>query len=137
MGNPRTAAGPEAPVRDVMASVAIDVSLTDSLASVAELMVENDVGALPILAGGSLKGILTERDLVRAMAEGTDPDEERVGERMTVQVESVSSTTPIERATELMLQGGIRHLPVVDGEKLVGMLSIRDLLTAYATFTSE
>jgi CBS domain-containing protein len=137
MGNPRTAAGPQAPVRDVMASVTIEVGLTDTLTAVAELMAENDVGALPILAGGRLQGIVTERDLVRAMADSADTDAERVSDRMTIEVESVPPDTPIEVATGRMLQGGIRHLPVVDGERLVGMVSIRDLLTAYATFSQD
>jgi CBS domain-containing protein len=137
MGNPRTAAGPHAPVREVMASVTIEVGLTDTLASVAELMAENEVGALPIVSGGRLDGIVTERDLVRAMAEGVDPEEERASDRMTMQIEAVPSDTPIEVATDRMLEGGIRHLPVVDGSKLVGMISIRDLLTAYATFTQD
>lgn len=137
MGNPRTAAGPQAPIREVMASVTIEVGVTDSLANVAEQMAENEVGALPILTGGKLQGIITERDLVRAMAEGADPDEERAGDRMTMQLEAVPSDTPIEVATERMLEGGIRHLPVVDGTKLVGMVSIRDLLTAYATFSHD
>src|SRR5687767_8609727 len=112
MGNPRTAAGPQAPVRDVMASVTIEVGLTDTLTAVAELMAENDVGALPILAGGRLQGIVTERDLVRAMADSADTDAERVSDRMTIEVESVPPDTPIEIATGRMLQGGIRHLPV-------------------------
>jgi CBS domain-containing protein len=137
MGNPRTAAGPQAPVREVMASVTIEVGLTDTLAAVAELMAENEVGALPIVSGGRLDGIVTERDLVRAMAEGVDPEEERASDRMTMQIEAVPSDTPIEVATDRMLEGGIRHLPVVDGSKLVGMISIRDLLTAYATFTQD
>ena len=137
MGNPRTAAGPQAPVREVMASVTIEVGLTDSLAAVAELMAENDVGALPIISGGTLRGMVTERDLVRAIADGADPEEERAADRMTMQLESVPPDTPIEVATGRMLEGGIRHLPVVDGDKLVGMVSIRDLLTAYATFSQD
>ena len=137
MGNPRTAAGPQAPVREVMASVTIQVGLADTLATVAELMAENEVGALPIVNGGGLRGIVTERDLVRAMAEGADPDEERAADRMTMQLESVPPDTPIEVATGRMLEGGIRHLTVVEGGKLVGMVSIRDLLTAYATFSQD
>jgi CBS domain-containing protein len=134
MGNPRTAAGPQAPVRDVMAQVTISVSAADTLTSVAEHLAENDIGALPVMVGAQLRGIVTERDLIRAMAEGADPDEERAGEWMTTDVESVGPDTPIEVATGAMVDGGVRHLPVLDGERLVGMLSVRDLLTAHASF---
>lgn len=137
MGNPKTARSPQAPVRDVMASITIDASPTDTLAAVAGLMVENQVGAVPILVEGRLRGILTERDLVQAVVDAVDLDQQRAGDRMTLQPASVAADTPIEVAAGRMLEGGIRHLPVVEGARLVGIVSMRDLLAAYSTFTEE
>jgi CBS domain-containing protein len=117
-----------------MAGVTIEVGPNDTLSAAAELLAENDVGALLVTAGGQPRGIVTERDLVRAMAEGADLGDERVADRMSVQVEHVAPDAPIEMATARMLEGGIRHLPVIDGERLVGMVSMRDLLAAYASF---
>ena len=56
---------------------------------------------------------------------------------MSVQVEHVAPDVPIEVATARMVEGGIRHLPVIDGERLVGMVSIRDLLAAHASFPEQ
>jgi CBS domain-containing protein len=132
MGTSKTVSGPQAPVREVMTRIPVEVGLSDTLSSVAELMIENDVGALPVVAGGQTRGIVTERDVVRAVTDGVDVAGERASDQMTLQVESVGPDTTVEQATATMLQGGIRHLPVIDGDRLVGMLSIRDLLAAYA-----
>jgi CBS domain-containing protein len=132
MGTPKAVAGPQAPVREVMTHIPVEVGLSDGLDAVAELMAENDVGALPVVVAGELRGIVTERDVVRAVADGVDLADERVSDRMTLQVEQVGPDVSVERATAAMLDGGIRHLPVVDGERLVGMVSIRDLLATYA-----
>lgn len=137
MGNPKTATGPQAAVREVMASVTIEASPDDTLTAVAALMADNEIGALPIVAEGELRGILTERDLVRAMAHGVDPARERAGDRMSVQAQSVDPDTAIDVATGRMLEAGIRHLPVVEDGRVVGIVSMRDLLAAYSTFVEE
>ena len=137
MGNPKTATGPQAAVREVMASVTIEASPDDTLAAVAAVMADNEIGALPIVADGELRGILTERDLVRAMAHGVDAAQERAGDRMSVQAQSVGPDTAIDVATGRMLEAGIRHLPVVEGGRVVGIVSMRDLLAAYSTFVEE
>lgn len=138
MGNPRTITSLQAPVSQAMASVPIEIQVHLSIADAAALMAENDIGASPVLldnAARDLAGIISERDIIRSLADGGDPSDERVGDWMSVDLATVAPDTTIEEATELMLEGGMRHLPVVemvDGRrKVAGMLSVRDLLAAY------
>ena len=98
-----------------------------SIVEVAERMVGRDVGAVLVLDSGQLAGIMTERDLMRAVARGAR-DEAVVGDCMTRQPETIGPEETTEHAAVLMIHGGFRHLPVTDGDALVGMLSIRDLM---------
>ena len=87
------------------------------------------LGAHP-LEGQHLVGIITERDVTAAMAEGADPATTPVSDYMTPAPEVLQPDSELADATQLMLELGIRHLPVVRGGHLVGVLSIRDLLDA-------
>lgn len=138
MGNPRTITSLQAPVSEAMASVPIEIHVTVSIAEAAGLMAENDIGASPVLldnADRDLAGIISERDIIRCIAEGDDLEDERVGDWMSADLVVIEPSTTIEQATELMLEGGMRHLPVVETElgqrRVVGMVSVRDLLTTY------
>jgi CBS domain-containing protein len=93
----------------------------------AEKMAARNVGSIVVLDGGRLVGILTERDLLRAFARAT-PRETPVRQCMTPNPETCEATATLEHATVLMLHGGFRHLPIVEGERVVGMLSMRDLV---------
>jgi len=95
--------------------------------AVARRMVERNVGAVLVLEEGRLAGIMTERDLMRAVARGLN-DDVVVGECMTADPETIAPDDTIEHAAVLMIHGGYRHLPVVDGDDVVGVLSIRDLV---------
>jgi CBS domain-containing protein len=95
--------------------------------AVARRMVDRNVGAVLVLEDGRLAGIMTERDLMRAVARGLS-DETVVGECMTADPETIAPDDTIEHAAVLMIHGGFRHLPVVDGDDVVGVLSIRDLV---------
>ena len=90
-------------------------------------MAARGVGAVVVLDGERLAGILTERDLLRAVAEGHHP-EASVADWMTRGPETVESEDSTDHAAALMIHGGFRHLPVVDEGKVVGILSIRDLM---------
>jgi CBS domain-containing protein len=90
-------------------------------------MAARNVGSIVVLDGGRLVGILTERDLLRAFARAT-PRETPVRQCMTPNPETCEATATLEHATVLMLHGGFRHLPIVEGERVVGMLSMRDLV---------
>jgi CBS domain-containing protein len=97
------------------------------LTEVAERMVARDVGAVLVLEGERLVGILTERDVLRAVAGGIGAGTV-VADWMTRDPETMESDEPIRQAAVLMIHGGFRHMPIMEGEKVVGMLSIRDLM---------
>jgi CBS domain-containing protein len=95
--------------------------------SVAQRMAERNVGAVLVLEDGRLAGIMTERDLMRAVARGLR-DDAVVGDCMTANPETIVPGDTIEHAAVLMIHGGYRHLPVVEGDDVVGVLSMRDLV---------
>ncbi|HWC42380.1 MAG TPA: CBS domain-containing protein [Actinomycetota bacterium] len=96
----------------------------------ADRMSWHQVGALPVLEGQQLVGIITERDVTAAMAEGADPVITPVSDYMTAAPEVLRPDSELADAAHLMLELGIRHLPIVRGGCLVGVLSIRDVLDA-------
>ena len=98
------------------------------LADAAGRMHDNQVGSLAVLVGRDLAGIFTERDLARAIAWGADPKVTTVAEYMTTQPVSVGLDTDVHEVVLAMLELECRHLPVIDAGRLVGMVSIRDLL---------
>jgi CBS domain-containing protein len=97
------------------------------LTEVAQRMVARDVGAVLVMEGERLVGILTERDMLRAVAEGIAEDT-LVSHCMTPNPETMEHDEPIRQAAVLMIHGGFRHLPIVEGDRVVGILSIRDLM---------
>jgi CBS domain-containing protein len=94
---------------------------------VAQRMAERNVGAVLVLEDGRLAGIMTERDLMRAVARGLR-DDTVVRECMTTNPDTIAPDDTIDHAAVLVIHGGYRHLPVVDRGEVVGVLSIRDLV---------
>ena len=93
----------------------------------AKLMRQHDVGAVLIMANDVLEGILTVNDVTyRVVAEGRDPEKTVVGEVMTPDPDTVSPDTTAIEALRLMQDGGYRHLPVIDGGRVLGVVSRRD-----------
>jgi CBS domain-containing protein len=100
-----------------------------SVRDAARYMTDRRVGAVAVLDGARLVGILSERDVMgRVVALQLDPDRTRVGEVMTRELVVAQSGESHEEGLRRMKQAGCRHLPVVDGDRLVGMVSQRDLL---------
>jgi CBS domain-containing protein len=101
-------------------------------------MVSNNIGAVPVLREGELVGIFSERDIMkRVVAEGRDPARTRVSEVMTAHPLTVDIRDSIEHCMVLMKQHGFRHLPICDGKKLKGIVSLRDILLRDLTEKDE
>jgi CBS domain-containing protein len=113
--------GREAAVYQVASSVTVFEAL--------HLLAEYGVGALIVVDDGKLVGVVSERDYTRKVAlQGKNSKETTVAEIMTANVISVAPTTGTHACMTLMSQKKIRHLPVVDGAKVLGMISIRDIM---------
>ena len=102
----------------------------ESLDVAADRMSWHQVGALPVLEGQHLVGIITERDVTAAMAEGADAVTTPVSDYMTPAPEVLKPDSELADAAHLMLELGIRHLPIVRSGLLLGVVSIRDVLDA-------
>ncbi len=113
--------------RDHMSRDLLSVSPGDSLSEVAQRMVDRDVGAVLVMDGGELSGILTERDVLRAVAAGIE-ENTVVSDWMTRDPDTMAPDDTTQHAAVLMIHGGFRHLPLMEGNDVVGMLSIRDLM---------
>ena len=94
-----------------------------------KLMAEKNVGALPVLSGGSLVGIFTERDYTRKVAlQGKSSKDTRVREIIAPKIVTVTADDSVEDCMRLMTENRVRHLPVVEGANIVGIISIGDLV---------
>jgi CBS domain-containing protein len=113
--------------RNHMSRDLLTVAPGDPIGEVAKRMCDRDVGAVLVMEGESLAGILTERDVLRAVAAGIQ-DDTVVSDHMTRDPETMSPDDTTQHAAVLMIHGGFRHMPLVEGDEVVGMLSIRDLM---------
>jgi CBS domain-containing protein len=117
-------------VRDIMSTRVVTTGPDEPVAAAAAAMVQRGVGSALIMQGRFLAGILTERDVLRAVASGSDLTSSPVSAWMTRDPEPASPDTTVEDATQLMLLHGFRHLPVLEGREVRGMVSLRDLAAA-------
>ena len=107
----------------------IAVQPSDTVLQAANLMNDRNIGGVVVLDGDRLAGIFTERDVLRrVVAQGLDPAETTVAEVMTVSVITCPPDLSIEDCAAVMTTRGVRHLPVLDGDRLVGVLSLGDLV---------
>jgi CBS domain-containing protein len=105
----------------------VDASRT--VLEAARYMMEHNVGAVPVLRNGELVGILSERDIMnRVVAVGRTPGTTSVPEVMTANPRAVNAEESIEECLFIMREFGFRHLPIVDGRELKGLVSLRDVL---------
>ena len=117
-------------IREVMTRQLVSVEPSTSVAAAVTVMGMQRVGAVLVMEKGQLEGIFTERDLVRAMSHDIAASSQPVAQWMTKNPVTVGPDVPVEQALETMLAGHFRHLPVMEGESLVGVVSIRDLSAA-------
>jgi len=117
-------------VRAIFRPAVVNVDGDEPLVDAAERMQNEQVGSVVVMAGARFVGILTERDLTRAVAEGADPKVDTAGDYMTAAPAAVHLDADIHEVAATMFEFGCRHLPVVSdrGEQVIGMVSIRDLL---------
>src|SRR5947199_1503286 len=115
-------------VADVMAFRMVTVSPDDSVQVAIARMLEENVGSVAVCQGERLAGIFTERDVLRLAGEGRDFAAVRVGDVMTTQLVTLEPDDDILDAARLMGERKIRHLPVLEGENLLGMVGIREVV---------
>ncbi|MDA3628186.1 CBS domain-containing protein [Saccharopolyspora sp. WRP15-2] len=101
---------------------------SDPLAEVARKMTDDHVGALAVLDNERIVGIISERDVVRAIAERADPQESTALSFATQQLETATVSDDTKDVARRMLDAGVRHLPVKQGHMVIGVISMRDLL---------
>ena len=115
-------------VRDAMTPTVRTASPSQSVAEAARVMANEDVGSIPVVEDDRLIGILTDRDIVvRAVAEGRDPQTVMVDEIASRELVTVEPDQSLDEALKLMAQHQVRRLPVVEDERLVGMLAQADV----------
>lgn len=117
-------------VRDLMTPNVLTAGANDTVAEVAKHMAARKVGAVVLTDGGPEPiGIFTDRDFLKVAAQGLDPTKASVRDHMTTGVQSVAPRADIAEACRTMIECKFRHLPVVDKDNLIGIISMRDLLT--------
>jgi CBS domain-containing protein len=116
---------PESTLAEIVKPNFIEVAPEDTLGEVAERMTAKNVGAVVVKDFGRLIGILTERDLLKAMAARVHTSEARVRQWMTPDPITAPTDMPLDEAAQIMIDHGFRHLPVVDEGQVVGVVSLR------------
>jgi CBS domain-containing protein len=120
-------------VRDAMTNVVLTVGPDHTLRQTARLMSARRVGsAIVVDPDGAGTGIITERDILYAIGAGLDPDVARTGDHLTWDVVYAAPDWTIAEAAEAMVRGGFRHLVVLDGDEVLGVISVRDVLRVWS-----
>lgn len=115
-------------VADLMSAPVLTASPSETLAEAAGHMADHKVGSVVVVDGTRPIGILTERDLIRFAAAGHDPSATKVSEWMTEDPHTVAPATDVDAAWRILEEHGYRHLPVVEDQGLVGIVTLRDLI---------
>ncbi len=119
--------------RDIMTPEVEWVDANDTIVDVARRLTDVDVGAMPIVDGNRLRGMVTDRDIVtKVIAKGLDPAEVQARELGNGNPVTIGADDSIEDAAQTMAQHKVRRLPVIDGQAMIGMVSQADLVKALA-----
>ena len=117
-------------VRDLQPRMPVTVTKGETLGTAAKRLAEEEIGALVVFEPGGLVGVLSERDLVRAIADASDLEEIRVCEYMTDAPILIDQEAPVEEAATKMNEAAVRHLVVTENSDVCGVVSIRDVLVS-------
>jgi CBS domain-containing protein len=121
-------------VRDGMSSVVLTINPGHSLRDAANAMAERRVGAAVVMDPDQQgPGIVTERDILMSIGSGENPDRERVSDHLSADLTFAAPDWSLEAAAEAMVRGGFRHLVVVDGGQMKGILSMRDIVRCWVS----
>ena len=121
-------------VRDGMSKVVLTVNPGHTLREAARQMAERGVGAAVVMDPEQPgPGIVTERDLLESIGKGQSPDNEKVGDHLSANLTFAEPEWSLERAAEAMVRGKFRHLVVVDGGDMIGVLSMRDIVRCWVS----
>jgi CBS domain-containing protein len=119
-------------VREGMSSVVLTIGPDHTIRDAAQQMAKRGVGAAVVIDPEEQgPGIITERDILEAVAQGQSPDTERVADHLSAHLVFAAPDWSLERAAAEMVRGGFRHLVVVDGGETVGVLSMRDIVRCW------
>jgi CBS domain-containing protein len=122
---------PNDPVERLVSGPVVEAHTDDTLTRIAELMVEDSIGLVVIRDQNPIAGVVSERDIVAAVADGADFESDRAADVMALDTLTIEASATIAEARTLMLDGGVRHLPVKKGDRVIGVVSIRDLLGVF------
>ena len=121
-------------VRAGMSDVVLTVNPGHSLRDAARAMAQRGVGAAVVMDPEQPgPGIVTERDILQSIGQGQDPDRERVSDHLSTDLTFAAPDWSLERAAEAMVRGGFRHLVVVEGGEMIGVLSMRDIVRCWVS----
>lgn len=124
-------------VAEIMTKASVTETPGDSLRETAARMWSQQTGSLLVMDGERLVGIVTERDVMKAVARGLDVETTPVSDIMTREVQTVGPETSLHEAARIMALRWIRHLPVVDKGNVAGMISQRDLVGVFAALSND
>jgi CBS domain-containing protein len=119
-----------AKLSEIMTGSVFQTTPETTVTEVCKAMEKGRFGSAVVMQGAWVAGIFTERDVVRVAAAGADPQTAAISEWMTKDPVTVTPGADSEEATHIMVSQGFRHLPIVDGKEVVGIVSLRDLLAA-------
>jgi CBS domain-containing protein len=115
-------------IKDVMTSEVRACEPSATVVDAAKIMAQADVGPVPVVEGGRLTGIVTDRDIaVRVVAEGRDPGSTTIGEIASTKLVTISPDDDLETAVKLLAENQVRRIPVVEGDRLVGIVAQADI----------
>ena len=128
---------PDRPVRTIMSWPVATIDHAATMTEVVEALAADEIGVVLVLREGRLVGILSERDVVARVGAGADLSHLLAGEVMTAELTSVQGDTTILAGARAMAQAGVRHLPVLEGNLLAGVVSTRDVMTVLVDAISD